>query len=79
MKIEIDDEQFDMLLASKLKQDYINCVRTVDWQKKHGVDNEDSEFHLELMRSYPQILRYYMSPHAADRFLIDVARGENAD
>jgi hypothetical protein len=79
MKIEIDDEQFDMLLASKLKQDYIDCVRIVAYHKEHGIDNEDSDFHIELMRSYPQILRYYMAPHDADMFIIDVARGEYAD
>lgn len=78
MKIEIDEEQFDKLFASKLKQDYITCARMVARHKEQGVDNYDSEFQIELMKSYPQILRYYMVPHEAETLIIDVARGEYA-
>lgn len=78
MKIEIDEEQFDKLFASKLKQDYIACAQMVARHKEQGVDNDDSEFHIELMKSYPQVLRYYMAPHDADVLIIDVARGEYA-
>ena len=79
MKIEIDDEQFFKLFISKLKQDYIAVTQLVAQHKEHGVDNEDSAFFIESMKSYPQLLRYYMAPREAEAFIIDVARGEYAD
>lgn len=67
MMIEIDDDTFCALLVAKLKEDFEDSYRNVQWHKVHGRP-DDVEFYKMLIRAYEGVLQYYMCQSDAVEF-----------
>lgn len=67
MMIEIDDDTFCGLLVAKLKEDFEDAYRSLEWHTKHG-HVADVEFYKMLIKSYEGVLQYYMCQTDAVKF-----------
>lgn len=77
MMIEIDDDTFCGLLVAKLKEDFEDAYRSLEWHTKHG-HVDDVEFYKMLIKSYEGVLQYYMCQTDAVKFA-DQLRNQYAD
>lgn len=68
MKIEIDDDMFDLIFVTKIKEDLVNAYGHFQ-TLKCGPYLDDIEFTRKLVLSFEHILRYYMLMQDAEDFI----------